>query len=626
VALTKEQSLRQAIVHEKALLAELTHRQTESRARLIALHEELVAAQSCAQVPSTAAPPFISEPPTTAQGKIFLFRQLFRGRDDVFPKFWISSKTGRKGYSPTCSNEWVHGICKKPRVKCSDCPNQAFVPLSDQVILDHLQGRHIVGVYPLLKDETCWFLAADFDKECWLEDVAAFVGTCRDLGIPAAVERSRSGNGAHVWFFFSSPVPAISARRMGCYLITETMARRHQLAMSSYDRLFPNQNTIPRGGFGNLIALPLQHEPRQAGNSVFLDEAFQPHVDQWAYLASAPRMVPATVESITQQAARQGKIVGVRFSGVSDDGEDETPWERKRSGTPEHARITEPVPGEVCAVLAQSLFVEKAGLPSPLLNEIKRLAAFQNPEFYKKQGMRLSTALTPRVISCAEEFSRHLALPRGCCEDLSALLQSVGSTLTVDDQRAAGEPLNVRFDGELTAVQKQAVNVLRKHDIGVFVAPPGVGKTVVGAWLIAERQCNTLVLVHRQPLLDQWVAQLALFLGLDSKDIGRIGGGRRKPNGRLDVAMIQSLVRNDDVNELVANYGHVIVDECHHLPAVSFERVLAEVRAHFITGLTATPQRRDGHHPIIEMQLGPVHRGCPAPDGATSVQTSPDHP
>jgi superfamily II DNA or RNA helicase len=606
VALTKEQSLRQAIVHEKALLAELTHRQTESRARLIALHEELVAAQSCAQVPSTAAPPFISEPPTTAQGKIFLFRQLFRGRDDVFPKFWISSKTGRKGYSPTCSNEWVHGICKKPRVKCSDCPNQAFVPLSDQVILDHLQGRHIVGVYPLLKDETCWFLAADFDKECWLEDVAAFVGTCRDLGIPAAVERSRSGNGAHVWFFFSSPVPAISARRMGCYLITETMARRHQLAMSSYDRLFPNQDTIPRGGFGNLIALPLQHEPRQAGNSVFLDEAFQPHVDQWAYLASAPRMVPATVESITQQAARQGKIVGVRFSGVSDDGEDETPWERKRSGTPEHARITEPVPGEVCAVLAQSLFVEKAGLPSPLLNEIKRLAAFQNPEFYKKQGMRLSTALTPRVISCAEEFSRHLALPRGCREDLSALLQSVGSTLTVDDQRAAGEPLNVRFDGELTAVQKQAVNVLRKHDIGVFVAPPGVGKTVVGAWLIAERQCNTLVLVHRQPLLDQWVAQLALFLGLDSKDIGRIGGGRRKPNGRLDVAMIQSLVRNDDVNELVANYGHVIVDECHHLPAVSFERVLAEVRAHFITGLTATPQRRDGHHPIIEMQLGPV--------------------
>jgi superfamily II DNA or RNA helicase len=247
------------------------------------------------------------------------------------------------------------------------------------------------------------------------------------------------------------------------------------------------------------------------------------------------------------------------------------------------------------------------GLPSPLLNQIKRLAAFQNPEFYKKQSMRLSTALTPRVISCAEEHSLHIALPRrGCREELATLLHQYGSTLTIDDQRHPGEPLDVRFDGKLTAIQKQAVTTLHKYDIGIFVAPPGIGKTVVGTWLTAERQCNTLVLVHRQSLLDQWVAQLALFLGLDAKDIGQIGGGKHKPNGRLDVAMIQSLVRKESVDDLVANCGHVIVDECHHLPAVSFERVLAEVRARFITGLTATPQRRDGHHPIIEMQLGPV--------------------
>jgi hypothetical protein len=224
--------------------------------------------------------------PTTAEGKIRLFRQLFRGRDDVYPKLWVSTKTGRKGYSPACSNEWVRGVCEKPRVKCSDCPNQAFLQFNDQTVLDHLQGRHTIGIYPLLKDETCWFLAADFDKESWAEDVAAFVDTCHDLGIPAAVERSRSGNGAHVWFFFSTAVPAVNARRLGCYLITETMSRRHQLAMNSYDRLFPNQDTMPRGGFGNLIALPLQYEPRQAGNSVFLDENLQPHPDQWACLAS----------------------------------------------------------------------------------------------------------------------------------------------------------------------------------------------------------------------------------------------------------------------------------------------------------------------------------------------------
>lgn len=599
-------SLRQAIAREEAHLADLTHKHNESRERLAALKTELATLESTPVAPTAPAIQPVADTPTTAEGKISLFRQLFRGRDDVFPLLWMSSKTGRKGYSPACSNEWVRGVCEKPRVKCSECPNQAFLPLNGQVILDHLQGRHTIGVYPLLKDETCWFLAADFDKESWLDDVAAFVNTCRAIGIPTAVERSRSGNGAHVWFFFSSPIPAVSARRMGCFLITETMARRHQMAMSSYDRLFPNQDTLPRGGFGNLIALPLQYEPRQAGNSVFLDENFQPHPDQWVWLASLTRIAPSTVESIARKATKQGKIVGVRFSSANEDGKDDTPWERLPSGRPEKVDITEPVPTEVYAVLAQRLFVEKTDLPSPLLNQIKRLAAFQNPEFYKKQSMRLSTALTPRVISCAEEFSKHIALPRGCQEELAALLHQYGSTLKIDDQRHHGELLDVKFDGKLTAIQQQAVTTLRKHDIGVFVAPPGIGKTVVGTWLIAERHCNTLVLVHRQPLLDQWVAQLALFLGLDAKDIGRIGGGKHKPNGRLDVAMIQSMVRKDKVDDVVANYGHVIVDECHHLPAVSFERVLDEVRACFITGLTATPQRRDGHHPIIEMQLGPV--------------------
>jgi superfamily II DNA or RNA helicase len=606
MALMKEQSLREAIAHEETQLAKLADQYNETQERLAALKTELATMEPTPIVPSAPEIQTSGDIPTTAEGKVSLFRQLFRGRDDVFPLLWISSKTGRKGYSPACNNEWVRGVCEKPRVKCSECPNQAFLPVSDQVVLDHLQGRHTIGVYPLLKDETCWFLTADFDKESWLDDVSAFVDTCRDLGVPVAAERSRSGNGAHVWFFFSSPVPAASARRMGCYLITETMARRHQLAMSSYDRLFPNQDTLPRGGFGNLIALPLQYEPRQAGNSVFLDEGFQPHSDQWAYLASLPRMVPSAVESIARETTRKGKIVGVRFSSVTEDGRNDAPWELPPSGRPEKVQITEPVPAEVHAILAQRLFVDKTDLPSPLLNQIKRLAAFQNPEFYKKQSMRLSTALTPRVISCAEEFPKHIALPRGCQDELAALLQQYSSTLTIDDQRHPGKPLDVRFDGKLTTIQEQATNTLRKHEIGVFVAPPGIGKTVIGTWLITERQCNTLVLVHRQPLLDQWVAQLALFLGLDTRDIGRIGGGKHKPNGRLDVAMIQSLVRKDKVDNLVANYGHVIVDECHHLPAVSFERVLAEVRARFITGLTATLQRRDGHHPIIEMQLGPV--------------------
>ncbi len=258
------------------------------------------------------------------------------------------------------------------------------------------------------------------------------------------------------------------------------------------------------------------------------------------------------------------------------------------------------------AVLAQRLFIEKAGLPSPMLNQLKRLAAFQNPEFYKKQKMRLSTALTPRVIACAEDLPFFVALPRGCAAAAEQLLAEHSVKLAIEDQRHDGSMMELKFDGELTPIQGDAARALLAHDTGVFVGPPGIGKTVLGTYLVAQRARSTLILVHRKPLLEQWVAQLGMFLGIDEKDVGQIGGGKRKPNGRLDVAMIQSLVRKEKVDDFVAGYGHVIVDECHHVPAVSFERLLCEVKARFLLGLTATPQRRDGHHPITAMQLGPV--------------------
>jgi superfamily II DNA or RNA helicase len=478
--------------------------------------------------------------------------------------------------------------------------------VSDQAILDHLQGRHVMGVYPLLMDETCWFLAGDFDKATWKDDVAAFRETCGNLGIPVAIERSRSGNGAHAWFFFAGPVAANVARRVGCYLITETMSRRHQLSMESYDRLFPNQDTMPRGGFGNLIALPLQHEPRQAGNSVFVNESFEPYADQWTFLAAVPRIDVNVAEAIAREATQTGQVVGLRFTGFIDEDEYAAPWARLPSGGRRTKGVAEPLPSDVKAVLAQRLFVEKAGLPSALLNELKRLAAFQNPEFYKRQKMRLSTALTPRVVMCGEELPLFVALPRGCALKAKELLAEHGGKLSIEDRRSCGVPLKVKFTGELTSIQAEAARALLAHDTGVFVGPPGIGKTVLGTYMIAERACNTLILVHRKPLLEQWIAQLAMFLELDENDIGRIGGGKRKPNGRLDVAMIQSLVHGDGVDDFVADYGQVIVDECHHLPAVSFERVLSEVKARFLVGLTATPQRRDGHDPITEMQLGPV--------------------
>jgi superfamily II DNA or RNA helicase len=597
----------QDLIREEARLADLDRACEGARATIDSLRAELAAASaptSSLEVPR----PSPRQTPQAPAEKVGLFRSLFRGRADVFPVRFVSNRTGKAGYAPACSNKWEPALCLlRTGGKCGDCANQAFVPVNDQVIIDHLQGRHVIGLYPLLEDETCWLLAVDFDKRSWKEDVAAFTDTCKAVGLPAVIERSRSGNGAHAWFFFAAPVPANVARRLGCYLITETMSRRHELSMDSYDRLFPNQDTMPRGGFGNLIALPLQLEARRQGNSVFVDERFEPYTDQWSFLASVSRIESDVAEAMARDASRNGRVIGVRFAELSaDDEEAAHPWTTLPSGRALAHRVAGPLPLSVKAVLAQRLFIEKQGLSSPMLNRLKRIAAFQNPDFYKKQKMRLSTALTPRVIACAEDLERFLALPRGCVAEAAQLFGEHGIRLTIDDERHEGELIAVGFRGELTATQKSAADALLKHDTGVFVGPPGIGKTVLGTYVVAQRARSTLILVHRRPLLEQWIAQLAMFLGIDEKEIGRIGGGKRKPNGRLDVAMIQSLVRGDKVEDLVAGYGHVVVDECHHLPAVSFERVLSQVKARYVLGLTATPHRRDGHQPIIEMQLGPA--------------------
>lgn len=593
-------TLIEAITLKKAHLARLD---VERQTLLDGLND---LRQQLSAIDATSSP-VIETSTLSSTAKITLFRSLFKGREDVYPKLWISKSGDRKGYMPACANDGNYSLCGKrkfPRVKCGDCNHQSYLQVSDEVIREHLQGKQTIGVYTLLPDDTCRFLAVDFDKTTWQEDVAAFRETCSSLDIPVAVERSRSGNGAHAWFFFTEPVMAAVARVMGCFLITETMSRRHQLSMESYDRLFPSQDTIPRGGFGNLIALPLQLEPRKQENSVFVDEAFIPYPDQWGYLSSLKHLSSQEVQAIADRAVRKGQVIGLKLPSDAD--EEQAPWERSPSGRLPEQRINGKLPKKIKAVFAQRIFVETKGIPSELLNRIKRLAAFQNPEFFKKQKMRLSTHNTPRVIACFEELPGHVALPRGCRDALQLLLEGYGVALHLDDKRNAGTSTAFSFHGTLSDIQQQTVDELMLHDIGIFVAPPGSGKTVVGAWLAATRNCSTLVLVHRKPLLDQWVAQLSRFLDLPPKEIGTIGSGKNKANGILDVAMMQSLIRKDEVADLVANYGQIIVDECHHLPAFSFERVLAEVKAKYIVGLTATPYRRDGHQPIIHLQCGPT--------------------
>ena len=395
---------------------------------------------------------------SSPQAKITLFRSLFRGRDDVYPRRFESRKTGRSGYAPACANEWVRGVCEKPRIKCAECPNRRFLPVTDDVIRWHLSGcdaegqPFVAGVYPLLQDETCFFLAVDFDKADWREDAAAFLETCRRLNIPVALERSRSGRGAHAWFFFEEAIPAALARRLGSHVLTETMERRPDVGLDSYDRLFPNQDTMPRGGFGNLIALPLQKGGAQTG--------------QHAYSSIAPCSVDRPV-GVSRECSQNWRDAGrTRSSRMLNDAaafsaygcHRKTTKNQSRGLRLRHVEERPPIVGDLPAtlelVLGNEIYIPKQGLHPGLRNRLLRLAAFQNPEFYKAQAMRLSTYDKPRVIACAEDLPHHIGLPRGCLDDARKTLTELGVRMAIRDERRDGTRLEVKFQGELRPCAK----------------------------------------------------------------------------------------------------------------------------------------------------------------------------
>lgn len=543
--------------------------------------------------------------------KVALFRRLFRGRSDVYPIRWESKTTGKSGYAPACANEWRVGVCEKPRIKCGDCNRRSLTPLTDAVMYDHLAGEHTIGVYPLLEDDTCHFLAVDFDEADWRDDARAFIQSCEELGVPAALEISRSGCGAHAWVFFANRVSARDARRLGTAIISHTCSRTRQLKLASYDRLFPNQDTMPKGGFGNLIALPLQKWPRENGFSVFVDADLRPYADQWAFLASIQPLASLEMEPVILRATGGAHPLDVTFI---DDEDLATPWKRA-SRSPQ--KLAGAMPTSLTVTLANQLYFEKAELPQELVNRLIRLAAFQNPEFYKAQAMRMSVWDKPRVISNAENYPLHIALPRGCLDAALALLRENGIACDLRDERFGGEAIDVVFDGNLRLDQDAAVAGMLHHDTGVLCAPTAFGKTVTAAAMIARRGVNTLVLVHRTELLKQWQERLQAFLCVGKGVVGTIGGGKVKPTGKIDIAVMQSLSRQGEVNPLVENYGQVIVDECHHVGAVSFDAILKRTKAKFVLGLTATPIRRDGQQPIIFMQCGPIRYTAAKPAGAT---------
>lgn len=527
--------------------------------------------------------------------KVKIFMEVFKGRTDLYAKRWVSNKTGKSGYSPVCKNEFSVYKCDKPRMKCSECPYRELLPLTDDIILKHLKGEITIGIYPLLPGDLCNFLAIDFDKKTYEKDVSAFWSICDELDIPVYVERSRSGNGAHVWIFFEESISARIARKMGNILLTKTMEKA-SLELDSYDRLFPNQDTMPKGGFGNLIALPFQGNSSKNGNTVFVDKYFEPQKNQLEILANIKRLKSDDVYKFVDKF-KEDDFKEPEIEEIADD------------DIPKKDNIKDIVfTNNVECIFDNQIYIKKLKLLPNEISYLKRLASFTNPKFYELQKLRMPIfyKTTPRIISCFDEDDRFLILPRGCIEKIKEICEKSNVKLIIKDKREQGTKVDYKFNGKLNRKQEKAMNDLISHETGVLCATTGFGKTVIGAKIISELKTNTLVIVNRNNLLDQWKERLSYFLDINKKEIGQCGASKEILNGKLDVASFQSLFKKDNLEELIKNYGLVIVDECHHVAAFSFEKVLKAIRSKYVYGLTATPTRKDGWHKIIYMQCGDI--------------------
>ena len=533
---------------------------------------------------------------SSREDSVKIFMNYFKGRNDVYPYLSIDKNNPNiKYYIPACANEWKNGICNKTMgKKCKNCQYRENKPISKETIYKHMYGNYPIGIYPLLENDTCFFLSLDFDdkdsKKDIKSDVLAFASVCDKYEVPIAIERSRSGNGIHIWMFFDTNIKAITARKLGSLLLSKTMEISN-ISISSFDRMFPNQDILPKGGYGNLIALPFQNEPSKYGNTLFIDRNFILIKNQMQYLSSICKLTEIEVFEKIKQLSNET----IDISHEIIDMQNEVKVKSKNNID---------YPKSIKVILKDMVYIDKANLDGVVKNSFRRLATFANPEFYKKQKLRMSVYNVPMVIDCSKEDEKYLKLPRGTYNYLESLCNVNNIEIISKDERFVGNKIEVKFNGSLREEQQIAIDHMLKYDNGILCAPTGFGKTVIGCKLIAERKVNTLILVNKIQLLNQWKDRIKEFL--DVKEVGEISSKKKNITNVIDVVSIKSLWNNGNVLDIAKNYGMIIIDECHHTAAYTFEQAINTGNARYVYGISATPERENGHTPIIKMQCGDI--------------------
>ena len=515
----------------------------------------------------------------TAQEKIDIYKNLFRGRDDVFATRWESNDKTKTGYTPACLNEWKRGACVKiDKGKCKDCQNQKYASLSEYYIEQHLRGYKTYGMYPLLDGNDSYFIVADFDGENWQAEAAKFIEKCDEYHLPAYLERSRSGNGGHVWLFFVDKYPAHKSRNIVINILRELKIVDQFDKDDSFDRLFPNQEILSGKGFGNLIALPLQGESRKIGNTVFLDleNNFEPFFDQWLFLQQIEKMSISTLDKIYTIFNQE--------------------QESKKAKTKNYLAIT----------IREQIIINKRNLPKNLINFLRENLNFFNSEYLIKKRMGLSTYGIERYFKLIQAEEKNISIPRGFLEKLINFLNENNIKFELIEERIKLKPVNFESSAKLSDYQKEAEDDLLSAENGILVAPPGSGKTIISIDLIAKLKQPALILVHKKQIFNQWLERIEHFLNIPKREIGRITANKKKIGDKITVAMVQSLNRMGDLKDTSDKFGIILVDECHHMPAKMFRSVITKFRSYYLYGLTATPERKNNDEELIFIYLGEI--------------------